>query len=226
MKFNRTIVLLIVGLVVFEIAATIISGLSGVMGDYYVASVATAISMIRVVNIALCALLVVASLFANKLQSSFIVPITGCAIEVLLGLVIIAFSHSFLRMTNTSPEIIRFANRGINVSGFGMLIGMVFSVALGLLISKKRTILPLLIIVVVSVLSVIAYAVMLNQFMMGMTSMIAVGFLQSFTFLLPAVSFDGEGITKALKNKASAFVNKPSENSKYSYLEAYKNKHK
>ena len=226
MKINRTLIMLIVGLVAFEIAAVIISGLSGVMGDYYVASVGTAIRMIRVVNIVLCALLVSASLYANKLQSSFIVPIAGCAIEVLLGLVIVAFSYSFLRLTNTSPEIIDFANRGINVAGFGMLIGMVFSIALGLLVSKKRTILSLLIIAVVAVLSVIAYAVMLNQFMMGITSMITIGFLQPFAFLLPAVSFDGEGITKALKDATSVSANKSNENSKYSYLEAYKNKHK
>ena len=70
-----------------------------------------------------------------------------------------------------------------------MLIGMVFSIALGLLVSKKRTILSLLIIAVVAVLSVIAYAVMLYQFKMGLTSMITIGFLQPFAFLLPAVSF-------------------------------------
>lgn len=125
MKFNRTLIMLIVGLVTFEIAAAVISGLSGVIGDYYVASVGTAIRMIRVVNIVPCALLVAASLYANKLQSSFIVPIAGCAIEVLLGLVIVAYSYSFLSLTNTSPEIIDCANRGINVAGFGMLIGSV-----------------------------------------------------------------------------------------------------
>ena len=226
MKLNRTLVLLIVGFVVFEIAAAIISGLSGVIGVTYIASVAMAMRIIGGVNLVMCALLVAASLFAEKLKSSFIVPIAGCAMEMLLGLVIVVFSNSFLYMMNTSPEIIDCANRGLTVTGLGMLIGMIFSIALSLLIPKKPTILPLIVMVVVSVLSVIAYAVMLYQFAMGITSMIAVGFMQPFAFLLPAVFFDGEQIAKSMKNKASAFANQASENSKYSYLEAYKNKHK
>lgn len=227
MKLNRTIVLLIVGLVVFEIISAILVGMTGnIMGADFVAGISNAMTLIRLVNICLCVLLVSASLFADKLKQYSIVPIACCAIELLLSLGVIVVSWQFLMVINTPEHIIGIAAQGIRNAGLGMLLGMVLAIMAGMLLAKKRIILPLLIIVVVAILSVVAYLGMLTIFDMGLASMIAVGFLQPFAFLFPAFAFDGAERNKTAKEVDSVSAEKSSETKGYSYLEAYKNKHK
>jgi hypothetical protein len=61
---------------------------------------------------------------------------------------------------------------------------------------------------------------------MGLSSMLAIGFLQPFAFLFTAFTFDGVANSTLSKIADFASTKKPADNRKYSYLEAYKNKHK
>lgn len=227
MKLNRTLVLLLIGLVVFEITAAVIVGMTGnMMGAYFVAGLANAMTLIRMVNVVLCGFLVVASLCAGKFRQFSIVPTAACAIELLLGLIVTVIPMTFLKMRNTPEDVIAIAAQGIRTAGVGMLIGMVLAIMAGVLVAKKRIIIPLLVIVVAAILSVAVYYGMAGLFAMGLVSMIAVGFLQPFTFLFPAFGFDKAGCATVTKNSGSESVEKSSETNGYSYLEAYKNKHK
>ena len=226
MKFNRPLILLLVGLVAFEMAAAIIVGMAGAMGTDFITYVSTIIRMIRIINVALCGLMAVSLLCAGKLRKISIVPFAACAVEVLLVLIVAVFPSEFLKMENTPPDVTAATVEGIRSAGLGMLIGMVLAILSGVLVAKKRIIIPVLVIVVAAVLSVAVYDGMLYRFTKGMTSTIAVGFLQPFAFLFPVVSWENEKLTADLKNVSSALANKSSENTKYSYLEAYKNKHK
>lgn len=227
MKFNRTLILLLVGLVAFEMAAAIIVGMAGAMGTDFITYVSTTIRMIRIINVALCGPMAVSSLCAGKLRKISIVPFAACAVEVLLVLIVAFFlSIIFLKMENTPPDVTAATVEGIRIAGLGMLIGMVLAILSGVLVAKKRIIIPVLVIVVAAVLSVAVYDGMLYRFTKGMTSTIAVGFLQPFAFLFPVFGFDKTECITVSKNIHSESAKKPEENKKYSYLEAYKNKHK
>lgn len=227
MKLNRTLALLLIGLVVFEITAAVIVGITGnIMGTDYAAGLANAMALIRMVNVVLCGFLVVASLCAGKFIQFSIVLTAACAIELLLGLIVTVIPMTFLELLNTPPPVISIAAQGIRTAGMGMLIGMVLAIMAGVLAAKKRIIIPLLVIVVAAVLSVVVYYGTAVMFAMGLSSMIAVGFLQPFAFLFPAFSFDKAGCATVTKNGGSENVEKSSETNGHSYLEAYKNKHK
>lgn len=226
MKFNRTLILLLVGLVAFEMAAAIIVGMAGAMGTDFITYVSTTIRLIRIINVALCGPMAVSSLCAGKLRKISIVPFAACAVEVLLVLIVAVFPSIFLKMENTPPDVTAATVEGIRIAGLGMLIGMVLAILSGVLVAKKRIIIPVLVIVVAAVLSVAVYDGMLYRFTKGMTSTIAVGFLQPFAFLFPVFGFDKTECITVSKNIHSESAKKPEENKKYSYLEAYKNKHK
>ena len=125
MKFNRTLILLLVGLVAFEIAAAIIVGMAGAMGTDFITYVSTTIRMIRIINVALCGPMAVSSLCAGKLRNISIVPFAACAVEVLLVLIVAVFPSIFLKMENTPPDVTAATVEGIRIAGLGMQIGMV-----------------------------------------------------------------------------------------------------
>ena len=226
-KSNHALVLLLVGWSVCEGASIICSVINGMyIGASALAGFSSAWGLIRPVNIVLCALLATISSFARKLKSYSILPIAGCAIELLLTLLLVTMAAPCLRMLNTPEEILYIAMTGVKSAGLGMLIGLILAVIAGILLAKKRIIWHFLVIVFTAILSIVVYLGMVVVFHMGLSSMLAIGFLQPFAFLFPAFAFDGVANSTLSKMADFASAKKPAENREYSYLEAYKNKHK
>jgi len=227
LKLKKTLSLLVVGLIVFETVAMVTVRIFGnSMGFSFVAGLSNAMILIRIVNIVLGGLLVVASLCAGKIKGSSIVPIVATAVELLLSMVVIVIPMQFLKMMSVSPEVLDIAAQGIRFAGLGMLVGMVLSVLMGLFTGKKRIVWPLVVIAAVAALSIVMYYVMLFKLWMGTVSMFAIGFLQPFAFLLPAFASESKECVSVEKPKNAAPAAQANGNQDYSYLEAYKNKRK
>ena len=226
-KSNPMLALLLVGWAVYNGTQNVSSVMVGMYcGDDALAGASVANSFINLVNVILYVFLTITLLFAHKLKSFSFLPKVSCAIELLLSLLLITLAAPCLRMLYTSEWVLGIAVSGVKAVGLGMLIGSILVVITGLLFAQKRIVWRLLVMVIIAILSIVAHFGMLVVFHMGLSSMLAIGFLQPFAFLFPVVSWEDEKLTADLKNVSSALANKSSENTKYSYLEAYKNKHK
>ena len=240
LKLNRTTTLLLAGLAAYCLASSLFSGMTAMLGDYAIVGFVITTRLLQYVNLALGVLLAAASVFAGRLKQASVVPVAACALEFLLILATGIVPWAFVSMMHVPLETSDIVVRCIRMTDLGMLIGMVLAIAAGLLVAKRRLLLPVLVIAGAAVLSVAGYYVMTVWLGLGIGSMVAVGFLQPFAFLFPAFAFDGTpcaldaekpAATGAVMSDAEPAAKpdatpkeKPEETGAYSYLEAYKNK--
>ena len=241
LKLNRTMTLLLAGLAAYCLASYLSSGVTTMLGTSAIVGLACTRSLLQYVNLALGVLLAAASVFAGRLKQASAVPVAACALEFLLILAAGIVPWAFVSMMHVPLETSDIVVRCIRMTDLGMLIGMVLAIAAGLLVAKRRLLLPVLVIAGAAVLSVAGYYVMTVWLRLGIGGgMVAVGFLQPFAFLFPAFAFDGTPcVLDAEKPAATGAVmpdaepaakpdatpkEKPEETGAYSYLEAYKNK--
>ena len=240
LKLNRTTTLLLAGLAAYCLASSLFSGMTAMLGDYAIVGFVITTRLLQYVNLALGVLLAAASVFAGRLKQASVVPVAACALECLLILAAGIVPWAFVSMMHVPLETSDIVVRCIRMTDLGMLIGMVLAIAAGLLVAKRRLLLPVLVIAGAAVLSVAGYYVMTVWLRLGIGGMVAVGFLQPFAFLFPAFAFDGTPCAlDAEKPAATGAVmpdaepaakpdatpkEKPEETRAYSYLEAYKNK--
>ena len=233
--------LLLAGLAAYCLASYLSSGVTTMLGTSAIVGLACTRSLLQYVNLALGVLLAAASVFAGRLKQASAVPVAACALEFLLILAAGIVPWAFVSMMHVPLETSDIVVRCIRMTDLGMLIGMVLAIAAGLLVAKRRLLLPVLVIAGAAVLSVAGYYVMTVWLRLGIGGgMVAVGFLQPFAFLFPAFAFDGTPcVLDAEKPAATGAVmpdaepaakpdatpkEKPEETGAYSYLEAYKNK--
>ena len=240
LKLNRTATLLLAGLAVYCLASYLFSGMTTMLGEFAIVGLVITRRLLWYVNLALGVLLAAASVFAGRLKRASVVPAAACALEFLLILAAGIVPWAFVSMMHVPLETTDVVVRCIRMADLGMLIGMVLAIAAGLIVAKRRLLLPVLVIAGAAVLSVAGYCVMTAGVKMGISGMVAVGFLQPFAFLFPAFAFDGTPCTLDAEKPAAASTvtpdaapaakpdavpeEKPEETGAYSYLEAYKNK--
>ena len=233
--------LLLAGLAAYCLASYLSSGVTTMLGTSAIVGLGCTRRLLQYVNLALGVLLAAASVFAGRLKQASVVPVAACALEFLLILATGIVPWAFVSMMHVPLETSDIVVRCIRMTDLGMLIGMVLAIAAGLLVAKRRLLLPVLVIAGAAVLSVAGYYVMTVWLRLGIGGgMVAVGFLQPFAFLFPAFAFDGTPCAlDAEKPAATGAVmpdaepaakpdatpkEKPEETRAYSYLEAYKNK--
>ena len=241
LKLNRTATLLLAGLAVYCLASYLFSGMTTMLGEFAIVGLVITRRLLWYVNLALGVLLAAASVFAGRLKRASIVPAAACALEFLLILAAGIVPWAFVSMMHVPLETTDVVVRCIRMADLGMLIGMVLAIAAGLIVAKRRLLLPVLVMAGAAVLSAVGFYVMTFWLGLGISGgMVAVGFLQPFAFLFPAFAFDGTPCTLDAEKPAAASTvtpdaapaakpdavpeEKPEETGAYSYLEAYKNK--